>query len=55
LVPPSVLAECRAEAHKTLQNARPASRVAGAVIVAIWLGVAALCMVWAYKTFMVQT
>ena len=37
LVPHPVLAECRARAQETIQNGKPMSRVAGAVIVAIWL------------------
>lgn len=54
LVPPSVLAECRGRAQETKQNGKPVSRVAGAVIVVIWLVSAALCIVWAYKAFMVR-
>lgn len=53
LIPASVLAECRARAQATMQNGKPVSRVAGAVIIAIWLVLAALCSVWAYKAFMV--
>jgi uncharacterized membrane protein YkvA (DUF1232 family) len=49
LIPHSVLAECRARAQETLQNGKPVSRMAGAVIVVIWLIAAALCMVWAYE------
>ncbi len=55
LVPHSVLAECRARAQGTIQNGKPVSRVAGAVIVVIWLVLAALCIVWAYKSFIVQS
>jgi len=55
LVPPQVLAECRARAQETIQNGKPVSRVAGAVIVVIWLVLAALCFVWAYEAFMVQS
>jgi len=55
LVPPQVLAECRARAQETIQNGKPVSRVAGAVIVVIWLALAALCFVWAYEAFMVQS
>jgi hypothetical protein len=36
-----------------MQNGKPASRAAGAVIVVIWLVLAALCIVWAYEAFMV--
>ena len=52
LVPHQVLAECRARAQETIQNGKPVSRVAGAVIVVIWLVLAALCSVWAYGAFM---
>ena len=55
LVPPQVLAECRARAQETIQNGKPVSRVAGAVIVVIWLALAAFCFVWAYEAFMVQS
>ena len=54
LVPHSVLAECRTRAQETMQNGKPVSRVAGAVIVVIWLVLAALCIVWAYEAFMAQ-
>ena len=55
LVPNPVLAECRARAQETIQNGRPVSRVAGAVIVVIWLVLAALCIVWAYEAFTIQS
>jgi uncharacterized membrane protein YkvA (DUF1232 family) len=55
LVPPSVLAECRARAQETIRNGKPVSRVAGVVIVIIWLLLAALCIVWAYEVFMGQS
>ena len=55
LVPHQVLAECRARAQETIQNGKPVSWVAGAVIVVIWLILAALCIVWAYGVFMVQS
>lgn len=55
LIPDPVLAECRARAHETIQNGRPASRVAAAVIVVIWLALAALCFLWAYDAFLLQS
>lgn len=55
LVPSQVLADCRARAQETIQNGKPVSRVAGAVIIVIWLALAAFCFVWAYETFMVQS
>lgn len=54
LVPHQVLVECRARAQETIRNKKPVSRVAGAVIILIWLVLAALCLVWAYEAFIVQ-
>ncbi len=51
MVPPSVLAECRARAQETISNGKRVSRVAGAVIVAIWVALAVLCTMWAYEGF----
>ena len=52
LVPEPVLAECRTQAQETVQNGKFVSRAAGAVIVVIWVALAALCMVWAYDGLM---
>ena len=43
LVPPSVLAECRTRAQETIKIGKPVSWRAGAVIIVIWLVLAALC------------
>ncbi len=51
LIPPQVLTECRVRARETLRHGKPVSRVAGAVIVVIWLILAALGIVWAYRAF----
>jgi len=51
LVPSSVLAECRAQAQETTQAGKPVNRFAGAVIVAIGLVVAAICIAWGYRAF----
>ena len=55
MVPDSVLAECRARAQETIQNGKPVSRAAGAVIVVIWLLLTALCAVWVYEVFGVKS
>ena len=55
LVPHQVLAECRARAQQTIQNGKPVSRVAGAVIAVIWVVLAALCIAWAYEALMAQS
>ena len=51
LIPASVLAECRTRARETLKNGKPVSRVAGAVIIGIWVTLATLCIGWGYRTF----
>ena len=51
MVPHSVLAECRARAQEAIQNGKPVSLVAGAVVVVIWVSLAALCTVWIFKAF----
>ncbi|MEJ2122566.1 MAG: YkvA family protein [Alphaproteobacteria bacterium] len=48
LVPDDVLCECRARARLTLQSEAPVSRTAAAVVVAIWITLAALCIGWIY-------
>lgn len=55
LIPNSVLTECRARAQESIQNEKPVSRVAGAVIVVLWVALAALCLLWAYEAFMAQS
>jgi uncharacterized membrane protein YkvA (DUF1232 family) len=49
LVPPAVMLECRARAQDTLQNKKPVSWTAGAIIVVLWLGCAMLGLVWVSK------
>jgi Protein of unknown function (DUF1232) len=51
MVPPAVLAECRARAQDVMSQGKPVSRIAGAMIVVIWIALAALFTVWAYNTF----
>jgi len=55
LVPASVLADCRAPAQAIFKNGKPVSRIAGVVIVVIWIALAALCMVWVYEVFMLRS
>jgi len=51
MIPAPILTECRARAQAVVANGTPVSRVAGVVIVVIWLVVAALCLVWAYEAY----
>lgn len=52
LIPPAVLAECRAQAAAVMRNGRPVSRLAGLVVLAIWLGLAALAVIWAQQAWL---
>jgi uncharacterized membrane protein YkvA (DUF1232 family) len=45
LIPPAVMAECRARAEAELAAGRPVSRIAAVVIVAIWLSMVAMAVV----------
>lgn len=54
MIPHDVLVECRARAQATLRNGKPVSRVAGAIIIIIWLALAAVCVMWAYDAFVAQ-
>jgi len=51
MIPPSVLAECRARAQESMAGEKPVSRIAAAVIIGIWVLLAALCTLWAYEAF----
>lgn len=46
LIPPPVLAECREEARHIMESGKPTNWVAAGVIVAIWLLVAAVTIVF---------
>ncbi len=45
LIPPGVMAECRARAATAMRQGHPTNWVAAGAIVAIWLGLAALAIV----------
>jgi len=49
MIPAPVMQECREQARASLQEGMPVSRVAAAVIVAIWLVCAALAMVMSLR------
>ncbi len=48
MIPSSVLEECRTHAQETIASGKPVSRIAGIVIVAIWIALGALCAAWVY-------
>jgi hypothetical protein len=49
MIPPAVMSECRERAQEVITHGKPISRIAGAVIVLIWMTLAALGAVWTYK------
>lgn len=51
LIPPTVLTECRTRAQTALAQRKPVSWVAAGVIISLWLGLAALCLLWLYRAF----
>ncbi len=51
LIPQTVLVECRARAHEIIVNGKPVSRIAGAVIVIIWVVLAVSCIMYIYPLF----
>jgi uncharacterized membrane protein YkvA (DUF1232 family) len=51
LIPPEVMIECRARSMQTIQNGGPVSGIAAAVIIAIWLGLLALAIVWGFRAY----
>src|SRR5262245_51573294 len=50
LITPAVLVECRAREQENMQDGKLVSWVAGAIIVILWLGCAALGLAWVIKT-----
>ena len=51
MIPPAVLAECRARAQEVLRDGKHLGRRAAAVIVAIWVVLAAMGGAWLYQAF----
>ncbi len=49
LVPPEVLAQARKRSQQVLGKGWRGARVAGTVVVALWLGLLALLAVWLYR------
>jgi uncharacterized membrane protein YkvA (DUF1232 family) len=51
MIPPAVMSECRARAQEVIANNKPVSRVAGVVIVLIWLTLVVLLAIWTCEVF----
>jgi uncharacterized membrane protein YkvA (DUF1232 family) len=48
LVPEPVLSECRVRSADAFEGDGPVGRVAGAIIVVLWVAIALACAVWAF-------
>ena len=46
MIPPAVLAECRDKAEVAMNQGKPTSRIAAIVIVAIWLLLGIIAVIW---------
>jgi uncharacterized membrane protein YkvA (DUF1232 family) len=46
MIPPAVLAECRDKAEAAMNQGKPTTRIAAIVIVAIWLLLGILLIIW---------
>ncbi len=51
MIPPLVLVECRVKAKEVMAMGTPVNWVAAGVIIAIWVGVAALTAFWLMRVF----
>jgi len=54
LIPDLVLNDCRTRAAESIKNEKPVNWIAGAVIIMIWLLLAAVCILWIDQAFMSQ-
>lgn len=51
LIPAKVMADCRIRAEEVMAQGKPINRIAAAIIIGIWLLLAALAGVWLLKVF----
>lgn len=51
MIPPDVLAECRAKAEAVMAQGKPTSKIAAIVIVSIWLLLGILAVIWLTSVF----
>ena len=49
MIPPEVMADCRTRAREELAGGKPVNWVAGGIIIAIWIGLAALAAVIVWR------
>lgn len=51
MIPPPVLQECRARAGESMGQGKPSGRAAAVAVVAIWVALAALAVLWGWEEF----
>ena len=51
MIPPAVLAECRAKSQEVMKQGKPVNRAAAVVIITIWVLLAALVIVFMVRMF----
>jgi uncharacterized membrane protein YkvA (DUF1232 family) len=49
MIPPEVMAECREKAQEVMRQGKPVNKIAAAVIVLIWLALAAVAVMWVVR------
>ncbi|MDP2964828.1 MAG: YkvA family protein [Pelolinea sp.] len=48
MIPPEVMAECRAKAQAEMDKGKPVNWIVAAVIIMVWVGLAVLCVRWVW-------
>jgi uncharacterized membrane protein YkvA (DUF1232 family) len=51
MIPPEVIDDCRAKAGEIMKSGKPVSWVGALIVGAIWIGLAALAVVWMVRIF----
>jgi uncharacterized membrane protein YkvA (DUF1232 family) len=51
LIPPEVMDDCRVKAGEIIESGKPVSWVGALIVGAIWIGLAALAVVWMVRIF----
>jgi uncharacterized membrane protein YkvA (DUF1232 family) len=49
MIPPNVLSECRDQAKEVMKQGKPVNRIAAAIIIAIWLLLAGLVVIFSIR------
>jgi uncharacterized membrane protein YkvA (DUF1232 family) len=51
MIPPQVISESRVKAQEIMRQDKPVNRIAAVIIVALWLSLAALVIVWMMRAY----